>query len=50
MQEKKDAAVRTGKGWKETLGLSSKAQIGYQSHEDAMSAGYSYKNQNIYQV
>jgi len=47
---KKDEAVRTGKAWKETLGLSSKVQIGYQSHEDAMNAGYSYKNQNIYQV
>jgi len=47
---KKEAALRTGKGWKEALGLGSKVQIGYQSHEDALSAGFSYKNQNIYTV
>jgi len=47
---KKDAAVRTGKAWKETLGVLAKVAIGYQSHADAMNAGYSYKNQNIYQV
>jgi translation initiation factor 4E len=47
---KKEAALRTGRGWKEALGLSSKVQIGYQSHEDALSAGFSYKNQNIYTV
>jgi len=47
---KKDAAVRTGKAWKEALGLGPKFQIGYQSHEDALSKGFSYKNENIYTV
>jgi len=45
---KKEAALRTGKGWKAVLGI--KAQIGYQSHEDALSAGVSYKNENIYNI
>jgi len=44
----KDAVLRIGKAWKEALGL--KGQIGYQSHQDALSAGFSYKNPNIYTV
>jgi len=43
---KKDATLRTGKGWKEVLSL--QLQIVYQSHEDALNTGASYKNQNIY--
>jgi len=46
----KDSAIRTGTAWKEALRLSAKVEIGYQSHEDALTAGYSYKNQNIYTV
>jgi len=45
---KKEAVIRIGKGWKEALGL--KVQIGYQSHQDALNAGFSYKNPNIYTV
>jgi len=47
---KKEEILRIGVAWKEALGLSSKSQIDYQSHADAMNAGYSYKNQSIYTI
>jgi len=47
---KKEEILRIGGAWKEALGLSSKVQIDYQSHADALNAGYSYKNQSIYTI